>query len=289
MLKKRSNGFQGGLFYVFLLPILLIGGGFLCDDEVTEKEQVTDGKVVARVNESVLLEDELEDALIEFFGEFYSVDDKRDYIDQWVESELLYQRALEEGLQRDEEIQKKIAQFQRMLLEQEVLRRYLEGKVEISDEEISVYYADNNDFFLRDEDEYRVYKLVFQSEEIAREVVGELEVAPERYDELIFGEVYDGKITAINLGFYPASGLEATFGDQLNGLEVGQFSQPIITPTGNCYALRMDEYREKGSTRELGEVEYLIRSILFRMQSDDAQQEWLEELKSGADIEIAVD
>jgi hypothetical protein len=289
VLKKRSNSFQGGWFYVFLLPIFLIGGGFLCDNEVTKKERVTDSKVVARVNESVLLEDELEDALLEFFGEFYSDEDKHDYINQWVESELLHQQAFEEGLQKDEEIQKKISQFQRMLLEQEILRRYLEGRVEISDEAISTYYADNSDFFLRNEDEYRVNKLVFQSEEIAREVVGELEIAPERYDELIFGEVYDGKITVINLGFYPVSKLETNFGDQLNDLEVGQFSQPIITPAGNCYALRMDEYREKGSTRELDEVEYLIRNILFGMQSDNAKQEWLEELKKSADIEIAVD
>lgn len=288
-MKKKSNGFTGSLFFVFALQALLIGGGFLCDRDVTERELTADGRVVARVNESVLLKGELDDSLPEFFGKFYSVDEKNDYIEQWVQSELLYQRALEEGLQKDREIQKKIGQFQRMLLEQEVLRRHLEGKVVVSDEEISEYYTKNKEVFVRDEDEYRVNKLVFQDEEIAREVVGELKVAPERYDELILGDAYNGKITAVDLGFYPASGLKEAFGAKISGLEVGQLSQPIILSSGNCYALRMVEYREKGSTRELSEVEDQIRSILLRSKSEKAKQVWLEELKKGADVEIAAD
>jgi parvulin-like peptidyl-prolyl isomerase len=276
----------------FLLPAVLLlaaAGIFGCTGKEEDRSSEIQGRIIARVNDSVLLEEELNNSIPEFFGDLYSDGGKKEYVKQWVENELLYQKALEEGLQWDEEIQRKIVQFQHMLLEEEILRKHLDGMVRITYEDISEYYAGNIELFTQDENEYRLARLVLQSEEIARAVVEELSVAPERYDELIMEEAYRGKIIVVDLGFYPAGELAETFGDKIEEYGVGKVSQIVKTSPGSCYVLRIMEYREKGYVRELSEVEEQIQSVLLRTKSDKVKQEWINELKEEADIEIVSD
>ncbi len=269
------------------VPLLMIAAGFTCDAEKETPDLPDTRDMVARVNDSILSREELDDDLPEFFGDVYSPGEKGEYIEQWIESELLYQRALQEGLQQDADIQKKVSQFQRMILEQEILRRYLEGRIVVSDEEISHHYTANRESFIRDEDEYRISKIVFQSEEVAREVVGELNVAPEQYDDLIASGVYGGMISVIDLGFYPESELLGTFGDQMRDFEIGKVSTQIISASGTWYVLRAIEFRQKGSMRDLSEVEDQIRNVLMQAKSEEAKRLWIEELKGEADIVIS--
>lgn len=285
--RERTDIFRGRTLFVAAVPFLMIAAGFDCDAEKKPPELPDTRNMVARVNDSILSREELDDDLPDFFGDVYSPDEKGEYIEQWIESELLYQRALQEGLQQDEDIQKKISQFQRMLLEQEVLRKYLEGRITVSDEEISHYYTANRESFIRDEDEYRINKIVFQSEKVAREIVGELSVAPEQYDDLIASGAYGGMVAVIDLGFYPNSELPGTFGDQMKDFEIGKVSQKILSAPGSWYVLRAVEFRQKGSMRDLSEVEDRIRNILMQAKSEEAKRLWLEELKREADIVIA--
>lgn len=286
-MRERTERVGGIRLYAVVIPLLMITAGFTCDTEKEIPEPIDTRDMVARVNDSVLSREELDNDLPDFFEEVYSPGEKGEYIEQWVESELLYQRALREGLQQDEEIQRKITQFRRMLLEQEILRRYLDGKIEVSDEEISHYYTANGEEFIRDEDEYRINKLVFQTEEVAREIVGELSVAPEQYDDLIASGAYEGLVTVSDLGFYPRSELPESFGNQMKDFEIGKVSQQIVSAPGTWYVLRAVEFRQKGSMRDLSEVEDQIRNILQQTKSEEAKRLWLEELKQEADIVIA--
>jgi hypothetical protein len=283
----RSTFVPNGSFSLLVLAALSVAGVTACNGGKVEREPVKTGRIVARVNDSVLTEEELNDALPEFFGDLYSAGEKNDYVKQWLENELLYQKAIEEGLLEDEELQKKVSQFQHMLLEQEVLSRHFEGNITVTDDEVSEYYTENKEVFIRNEDEYRISKLIFQNEDVASEVVEELKVAPERFDELISSSEYDGMITLIDLGFYPVSGLSEAFGNQMDGFEIGGVSQIIVDLTGSCYVLRAEEYRKKGSIRDLSEVEDQIRSVLLRTEGEKAKQLWLEELRSEANIYIA--
>ncbi len=247
------------------------------------------GKVVARVNQSILTEEELNDALPEFFGDLYSDSGKNEYVEQWVESEVLYQKALEEGLDLNDDIQRKVRQFKHMILGEEVLRRYLDGHVEITDEEVADYYNEHMDSFTRIDDEYRVNRLIFRDEEVLKEVLGELDAAPERYEELISADAYRGMIKLSDMGYYPAAELAEPFEREVKELGVGMVSRPVMASTGNYYVLRTTEFHEKGSIRELDEVEDQIRGILQRSRSEEVKRMWLEELENSADIETTKD
>ena len=286
-MNEQPTGVARGLPVMIVVPLLMIGGGFTCDGGKQPAERPEARDVVARVNGAVLSREELDDALPEFPGGGYSQGDKSDYVEQWIEEELLYQQAIREGLQNDEEIRKKISQFERMLLEQEVLRRHLDGKIEVTDEEVGEYYEKNRDSFIREEDEYQIDKLVFQNEEVAKEVVGELRVSPERYDELISSDAYAGLITVVDLGFFSQSEMLEALGDQAEDFGVGDVTPQIVSSSGSCYALRAVEFRPKGTVRDLSEVEDQIRNILVQAKSEEARRSWLEELKREADITVA--
>jgi len=279
----------GGRIFALALLVILSGVWVNCNRRGGREAPEKEGKVIARVNQTVLVEEELNEAMQGYFGDAPPDGGKGEYIEQWIESELLYQKAIQEGLQSDEEIRKKVSQFQHMLMEQEILRRHLDGRVEVSDEEVNGYYAENKELFARREDEYRLGKLIFPDEDIAVEVAGDLQAAPTRYDELITSEVYEGKITVTDLGYYPMSELEATFGDLIEELKVGEISQPVSVYPGNPYIIRVMEHQERGSVRELGEVADQIRGILIQEKRDRARELWIEELRREADVEVAAD
>ncbi len=276
---------ESGNFLLASVLLLTAAGVFGCAGE-GEVPPEARGRVIARVNDSVLTEEELTSSIPEFFGDLYSDGGKKEYVKQWVEDELLYQEAIKEGLQLDEEIKRKVDQFQHMLLEEEVLKKHLEGKVQITYEEISEYYAGNKELFTLDENEYKLSKLILEDEETARAVAEELRVAPERYAGLMEEETYRGRITVVDMGFYTAGELLETFGNGMEQYEVGKVSQIVRTSPGSCYMLRIMEYREKGFVREPGEVEDQIRGILMRMKSESIRQELMDQLKREADIEI---
>jgi hypothetical protein len=261
--------------------------GLSCTDRAPERVVPAAGPVVARVNDAVLREDDLKDALPDFLGDIYTDGGRNEFVEQWVEGELLYQKALEEGLQRDEEIRRKVDQFEHMLMQQEVLRRFLEREITVTDEEITRYYEENIEGFRRETDEFQVARLVFPEEETAREVAGELEAAPERFDELIASEAYAGRMMLQDLGRYAASEMEGMFGNGRGDLRVGDLSPPVVAGPGNCYVLRVMAVLEEGSVRERDEVADRIRGILLRRKGEEARRAWIEELKRSADVEIA--
>ncbi len=269
-----------------VLIAVILAGGVTCREEDRRLKPAAGEKIAARVNDSVLLEKDVDSAVADFFGGLSADGKKREYIEQWVESELLYQKALEEGLQEDKEIQKKVDRFRHVLLEQEVLKKYLDDEVVVTDDEIQAYYGANRAIFMRNEDEYRVKKISFNGKGVAKEVYGELSVAPERLDDLLSSGQYDHSVTAADIGFYPTDQLEGTFTD---GLKVGAMSPLTEMSPGNYYALLIVEYGRKGSEKGLDEVEDQIRNVLLQSKGENAREMLIEELKKKADIEIAGD
>jgi len=268
---------------------MVVGSG--CANSAPERAvpAVGAGGVVARVNDAVLREDDLEDALPGFLGDIYSDGGRNEFVEQWVEGELLYQEARAEGLDRDEEIRRKVDQFEHLLLGQELLRRVLERQIAVTDDEIDRYYEENLETFRRERDEYRVARLVFRDEETAREVAGELGAAPERFDDLIASGAYAGRMDVRDLGAFAADEMAGMFEGGERAPRVGDLSTLVLAEPGNCSVMRVTAAFEAGSVRERDEVADRIRGILLRRKGEEVRRTWIEELKRDADVEIGAE
>jgi hypothetical protein len=65
---------------------------------------------------------------------------------RWVETELLYQHALKDGLEREAEIAETLHQMQRQILADEYLQRELKKRVRVSAQEVQDYYDQGTNF-----------------------------------------------------------------------------------------------------------------------------------------------
>lgn len=116
------------------------------DEEAGEKKG---GEVVARIGDrSITLSevDEALDKLPEWMRSQVQTPEQRvDFLKQYVTNELLYEKAVKLGYERDPAVQKQIDLLRKQLLVNRVVSEEVEGKVEITDSDVDLYYRANKD------------------------------------------------------------------------------------------------------------------------------------------------
>lgn len=122
---------------------------------------------VARVNDEYLTLEMIQERL----DESYSMNEAmvREYVNQWLTSEILYQEARRRGLDRDERVLQPLQDVRRhlainALLEDEI---YAEIYPEITDEEVEVYFEEHIDEFTADAPIVEVSYVLFDQRNIA--------------------------------------------------------------------------------------------------------------------------
>lgn len=113
-------------------------------------ERKVDEEYVAKVNNTVLTESELEAALN---SDLYGKKQRDEYIRQWVEKELLFQEAVEENIVNDKHYQQIIEQSKKELAAAVLLNNlFTESKDKFTQRELKSYFNKYiNDFRIRDD------------------------------------------------------------------------------------------------------------------------------------------
>jgi peptidyl-prolyl cis-trans isomerase C len=111
------------------------------------KEEAPKGEVLAVVNDAVLTLEEFHSEIPLEYVVGLTPDQKMGFVDRWINTELVYQEALRQGLDREEEIAARLAQVRKELLANEFLTREMSAKANISEEDIRRYFAEHEDEF----------------------------------------------------------------------------------------------------------------------------------------------
>lgn len=128
---------------VFLLP--------LCGPKVEKADYV------ARVNDTYLTADELiKIASYHNISGGISEERLKSVVSNWIEKEIIYQKAKDYHFDQDEVISRKLNNFKKDLINDAYIRYLLQTNVVISEEEIRDYYLANRKSFVRDFDEAKV-------------------------------------------------------------------------------------------------------------------------------------
>ena len=124
-------------FYTILLALAIAG----CSKE----EKVSQS--VVQVNKSVLTEDDLKQALSDEknHGKY-----REEYIQNWIETEVLYQKAIDEGILENKDYQAIIEQSKKQLAAAMILNKLIsKSNIDPTNEELKNYYeSEQNDFKL---------------------------------------------------------------------------------------------------------------------------------------------
>lgn len=246
-----------------------------------------DEEILARVNDAVLTRSELERMLPGGLQGGMPGLEERDLVERWVESELLYQEARRQGLHQDPSLQTRVAEFERMLLENELLRRELEGWAQVSDEAVEEYYRTHQEEFIRTAEERRVSQIVIADSATAVRLAAQLKADPTQFAEIAAARSMDvSSLDDGDLGYFALEELNEPMRRAATQLRKGQVSGPIHLPPFGYALLKVTDIQPAGSVRPLSAVRQQVRDHLLYEAEQQGRQTLLERLRAQADVTV---
>ncbi len=142
---------------IILFSVVLIIGS------CSEKKQKTE--YIARVNDSYLTGEAFA-SLVDTSG--LTTEEKNNAIKLWVYDELLYQKAVSEGITKKDDFLRIINDSKRKLAGSIYINKIIDDKdFDVSDDDLSKYYEKNKLYFRTDEDYFKLNKIYFNNEDKA--------------------------------------------------------------------------------------------------------------------------
>lgn len=153
-MKSLNKLLRNSFYFLFTSAIIFIG----CSKEPEKKEYV------ARVNDSYLIEEELNDFDSLFNGSF----SRAEIINKWVEKELLFQEAIKLGLTGEEDFNRTINNSRRELASSLLINKYLSETIKKpGNTELQEFYDKHKNEFKSDEVIYIFNSASFYNENAA--------------------------------------------------------------------------------------------------------------------------
>lgn len=156
LLKSKKIALWGAAAFVFVQA---------CTREAPPKQ------FVARVDQALLTEEELAGAHDSLA---YAEQHRREYIDDWVNAELLYQEAKRRGFDNNDGIRRQIEGATKKLVIGALLEEELYGEENVSEDEIVALYNGGGDAFRLREDVVNVSYALFGDRDAANAFRGKL-------------------------------------------------------------------------------------------------------------------
>ena len=253
--------------------------------EIRNQEESSEKTVVAEVNgEPIYLEDlqEIWDALPEVYRVQFPGGIK-DLLEQLIRETLLAQQAKKLGLEDDPVIQKRLEDIKRQLLVQELIKREIIDKVQVTDEEIEKEYTSNPSLYTEPE-QVKAKHIMTSTEEKAQEVLQELQ-SGRPFEEVAMekSESPDARQGG-EMGYLKRGDLDPDLEKVLFDLAPGKLSDIVETSYG--FHIFLVEEHIDPRLKEVDEVKGEISNRLLPQKQQEAFEKLIEELKSQAEIAI---
>jgi peptidyl-prolyl cis-trans isomerase C len=238
---------------------------------------------LAQVNSASLRDAELRQLIPPDLRETITGSEIREIIDRWVETELLFQKAMQEGLDRDPELAESLRQMQRQVLADEFLQRELKNRVRVSNDEILAYYRQHTDEYTQ---EVHIRHIVLNSAEEAEQVLQQLRAGG---DFRTLARQYSTDPSASeggDLGFLGKGAMNPAFEPDVFRMAPNEVRGPIASSFG-FHIVQVVERRPATEpvSFELARDEILQSLLLEKRQR--ATGEILSALRQGAAVRVA--
>lgn len=243
-------------------------------------------KVLAKVNENCITEQDLNNAMARFPKEnqqyFSTEQGKAQLLDQLISFELMYNYAKEEDLENSDEFKKQLEVLKRDILIQAAVKKVLDN-VKISEKDLKDFYENNKEMFKTQESVSAKHILV-EDEEKAIEVKNKIK------DGLTFEEAAKEFSTCPSsaqggeLGSFTRGRMVPEFEDAAFNLEVGIVSEPVKTQFG-YHLIKVDE-KLPADIKEFNEVKNSIQVNLLSQKQNEEYINFVNKLKENENVEI---
>lgn len=241
------------------------------------------GPVIAKVNGAKLTLEDLHAEIPEYYQNSVTFEQKLQFVDRWIDSEVLYQEALRRGLQRDALLREKIRAAEKTILIAELVQRELEDRVRVTEEEASEYYQAHLDDFTRKADEVRASQILVPTLEEARKIRREIEGGGDFAQLALKHSVDPSAEQGGDLGYFAGQDVLQEIAKSAFSLAPGSLSQPIKTEFG-YHLISVTDIKKKGTVRSFDLVRDEINDRFYAVKELEELELFLEELRENSSI-----
>jgi peptidyl-prolyl cis-trans isomerase C len=209
---------------------------------------------------------------------------KKQFVNEIIKEELLYQEAVSRGIDNEPHFQKKIKEFKRMTLVSEMLKNEVEGKSTVKEQELRDFYERHKDTFTAGE-EVKASHILVDTEAEAEDIMKKI-LKKESFSELAkqLSKDHTSAIKGGDLGFFGKGRMVSEFDKVAFELDPGEVSDPVKTQFG-YHIIKVIEKR-MSKQRDFDEVKSVIERRLKAEKQKTLFDTYIKSLREKSATEI---
>ena len=239
--------------------------------------------VIASVNGTKLTLEDLYAEVPEEYLDSITGEQKRQFLDRWVNAELRYQEALRQGLQRDPTIKEEIREAERTILIADLIQRELDRRIIVTDEEALAYYQAHVEEYTRGADEVRASQILVATFEEASRIRKEIEAGGDFARLAKEHSVDPSAQQGGDLGFFGSLDVLQELSKFAFSSSPGTLSPPIKTEFG-YHLLTITNSKKAGTVRSFELVRDEIIGQFSMAKERQELDKLLQELRENSSI-----
>ncbi len=262
------------VFVTFFLAVTILGCQAGKGQAVGKK-----AKVVAEVGKEKVTLEELDDMIKDLPQQYQATvaSRKEMFLENVINQKLLYTEALNQNLDKDANVKKQIEEATKQIIIGGLLRREIEQKVQVPDEDVRSYY-DANKEQIKEPEKFRARHILVDTEKEAKDILTHLK-AGEDFATLAKEKSKDpSKEKGGDLGFFSKGQLIPEFEQAALALEVGRISGVVKTKFG-YHIIKLEE-KQPAKERTLEEAKDSIRQMLLSAKQKECFEALLKDLRA---------
>jgi peptidyl-prolyl cis-trans isomerase C len=212
-----------------------------------------------------------------------SIDRKRQFVDNLIMNDLMFEEGKRQGLDDDPEITRQVDDFRERLVVQRVMRD-LRKRPEVSDEEAKQKYDANPNLYSTTQ--IRASHILLKDEATAKEIRAQLVANPDS-----FADVAKEKSTDLGsgrrggeLGLFGPGRMVPEFEAVAFSLKPGEISEVVKTQYG-YHIIKVTE-RKEGTVRPFEQVKAQIKSQIANQRLQDQLDKYMTDLRTKANVQV---
>ncbi|MDI6728308.1 MAG: peptidylprolyl isomerase [Thermodesulfovibrionales bacterium] len=269
----------------FLLVLIALVFVASCTKESGQK-----GGYVLKIDGNVYTQEDVQaemSTLPEMAKEFFQgPEGTARFVDELVKKELLYIEAKNKGLDKNKDFQKKVEEFKKITLINQILEKEIESAAKVTDKDIKDYYDKHKEDFMVNT-QVRLSHIVVKADDDAKKVYERLKKGEDFAK--VASEVSLDKASAKaggDIGNFKRGEMKPELEDVAFRLKKGEISMPIRLKDGIHIIKVIDA---KGSMLEFDKVKGLIGQRMTAEKQRESFDKFIENLKKKHKIDINKD
>ncbi|UCG52620.1 MAG: peptidylprolyl isomerase [Candidatus Latescibacterota bacterium] len=278
----KSRAFDltiGGL----ALPIVLFVWAVGCERRSVHTGE-RESPVLVRVDGEALTKHDFDLFLPSDYQDVLTADEKRECLDRWITTQLLYDEAIRRGLGVSPDIDARLEHYKKDLVAHELVQKVIQERAVVTEAEARAYYDEHREEYLK---EFRVSHILVDTPEAAEKVRSLLgsksfTYLARRYS--IDKHTHGGG----DLGYLSRGNMLPEFEDVVFSMKVGDVSDVIESEFG-YHIIKITDIRDARFTLDFADVAMEVEQILTLNKRNAVYDSLVATLRSNAKIEIVDD